>query len=61
MIFSGKKKSPEQVHLEMSKDFTVNVTVQQIKPLLSRMSTEQQKGGVKKHTLVMKGLIVECD
>lgn len=43
---SGKKKSPEQVHLDMRKDFDVEeyVTVQQIKSLFSRMSTEKRKG-----------------
>ena len=49
---SGKKKSAEQVHLAMRKDFVVKdyVTVQQIKSLFSRMSAEQRKGSLSEPT-----------
>ena len=46
---TGKKMSPEQVHMKMRKQFSANqyVTVQQIKSLFSRWSSEQRKGYLK--------------
>ena len=49
---SGKKKSPEQVHLDMRKEFAPSqyVTVQQIKSLFSRMSQEKRRGTLQEPT-----------
>ena len=46
---TGTKISPEQVHLKMRKEFSPNeyVTIQQIKSLFSRKSSEQLKGMLK--------------
>ena len=46
---AGKKICPEQVYLKMQKEFSPNeyVTIQQIKSLFPRMSSEQHKGMLK--------------
>ena len=50
---TGKKNSPEQVHLKMRMEFSPNeyVTIQQIKSLFSRMSAEQRKGTLMEPTV----------
>ena len=58
---TGKKVAPEQVVLKTRKQFSTSeyVTVQQVKPIFSRMSTEKRKGTLKEPVKPENGAILE--
>ena len=59
--YKQKKVAPEQVVLKTRKQFSTSeyVTVQQVKPIFSRMSTEKRKGTLKEPVKQENGAILE--